>query len=116
MSIFNKIFNQGSQLLSTLINKYNAAPPSSQPENININSLVTVFPSCHSETSTKTYSANYSEFVKEQEKDYGIFIQSIRNNVKYNSFIDANTKSKLYSQLNKQSTNGYNIVSIDNFG
>jgi hypothetical protein len=115
ISIFNKIFNQGSQLLSTLINKYKGAPPSSQPENININSLVTVFPSCHSYTTTNTYSENYIEFVEEQQQNYNNFIELIGNNLQSNSYFNSKIKTKLRSQLKAQTTNGYDNVSIDNF-
>lgn len=119
ISIFNKIFNQGSRLLNSLIDKYKDAPPSSEPENINVNvnvnSLVTVFPSCHSFTSSNTYSENYIEFVEEQKQNYNNFIELIRNNLQSNSYFNSKTKAKLRSQLEVQSRNDYNDVSIDNF-
>ena len=82
INLFNMITGKGSQLFEKLTGKSSEKelipqPVQKQPVQ-NIDSLVVVLPSSHSNTSNKTYLENYKLFVNEQtSKGYSDFISII---------------------------------------
>lgn len=105
--IFQQIFQQGTQLFNKLVIQFKNEPSSTETsteKQKDIKSLVSVFPSCHSFTTTNTYLQNYEEFVETQKQNYNEL-----------NLVISVLATPLSDQLNSQIAKGYEPVSTTEF-